>query len=333
MQAAMLRNSLLAISALAILILACGPSAVSQSSVDKAQVDAWMQELSNWGRWGDDDQKGTVNLITPEKRRQAAGLVKEGVSVSLARLVEKTQAADNPRPFGHNMLNTGDAPGAGQFVSDEYSVAYHGYAHTHMDALAHMSYQGKSYNGFEMAKVIAAGTPHLAVTNFQEGIMTKGVLMDIPRLKGVDWLEPGTPIYPEDLAAWEKESGVKVEPGDVVFIYTGRWKRRDAEGDWAASDKSAGLYASSAKWLHEKDIAMLGSDAASDVMPSGIDGVNQPIHQLMLVALGTPIFDNCDLEALAAECRRLNRWEFMLTAAPIPVGGGTGSPLNPIATF
>ena len=333
MQAAMLRNSLIAVSALAVLILACGPSAVSQRSVDKAQIDAWMQELSNWGRWGDDDQKGTLNLITPEKRRQAADQVREGVSVSLARTVEKLEAMDNPRPFGHQMLNTGDAPGAGQFVSDEYSVAYHGYAHTHMDSLAHMSYQGKSYNGFDMVKVVAAGTPHLEVTNFKEGIFTKGVLMDIPRLKGVEWLEPGTPIYPEDLAAWEEESGVKVEPGDVVFIYTGRWKRRDTEGDWAASDKSAGLYASAAKWLHEKDIAMLGSDAASDVMPSGIDGVNQPIHQLILVAMGTPIFDNCDLEALATECRRLNRWEFLLTAAPIPVGGGTGSPLNPIATF
>ncbi len=332
-QAAMLRNSLLAVSVLGFLILACGPSAVSQKSVNAAQVDAWMEELSNWGRWGVDDEKGTINLITPEKRKQAAALVRDGVSVSLARDAEKDQAPDNPRPFGHQMLNTGAAPGGGQFVSDEYSVAYHGYAHTHFDSLAHMSWKGKSYNGFEMAKVVETGTPHLAVTNYKEGIFTKGVLMDIPKLKGVDWLEPGTPIYPEDLTAWERESGVKVEPGDVVFIYTGRWKLRDAKGEWAASDKSAGLYASSAKWLKERDIAMLGSDAASDVMPSGIEGVRQPIHQMILVAMGAPIFDNCDLEALAAECRRRNRWEFLLTAAPIPVGGGTGSPLNPIATF
>jgi kynurenine formamidase len=328
---AMLKNSFLAAAFAALLFLACQPGAVSQQSVDQTQVDAWMTELSNWGRWGADDQRGTINLITPEKRKQAVALVRDGVSVSLARDVEKGEAPDNGRPFGHRMLATGANPGGGQFVSDEYTVGYHGVAHTHMDALAHMSYQGKSYNGFPMADVGEQGAPHLAVTNFKEGILTKGILMDIPRLKNVDWLEPGTPIYPEDLAAWEKQSGVKVEPGDVVFIYTGRWKRRDAQGPW--SGDFAGLHASSAKWLHERDIAMLGSDSASDVMPSGVEGVRQPIHQMILVAMGTPIFDNCDLEALAAECRRRNRWEFMLTAAPIPVGQGTGSPLNPIATF
>ena len=328
-----MRKILAAAGAVFLFVLACGPVASTRESVDKAQVDAWMEELSNWGRWGADDQMGTVNLITPEKRKQAAALVSEGISVSLARDVEKEEAEDNPRPFGHVMLATGDAPAAGQFVADEYSVGYHGYAHSHMDALAHMSYQGKSYNGFEIAKVDANGAPHLAVTNWKNGIFTKGVLMDIPKLKGVDTLEPGTPIYPEDLEAWEKEAGVQVEPGDVVFIYTGRWKRRDAEGPWEAPAKSAGLHASAAPWLHERDIAMLGSDAASDVMPSGVDGVRQPIHQLILVAMGTPIFDNMDLEAVAEECRRQNRWEFLLTAAPIPVGNGTGSPLNPIATF
>ena len=311
--------------------LACGPSGTSQQTVTKATVDQWMDELSNWGRWGEDDQIGTVNLITADKRKQAAALVTEGVSVSLARTAEEVAAPDNPAPFEQSMNNTGSS--GGQFVSDTYRVSYHGYAHTHMDTLTHMSYEGKSYNGFEMAKVTEAGAPHLDVTNFKNGIFTRGILMDIPRLKGVDWLEPGTPIYPEDLAAWEREAGVKIEPGDVVFIRTGRWALRDSDGAWAASDKSAGLYASAAKWLHERDIAMIGSDAASDVMPSGVDGVRQPIHQLFLVAMGTPIFDNCDLEALAAECARLGRWEFLLTAAPIPVGGGTGSPLNPVATF
>ncbi len=320
-------------AALFLLVLACGPTATTQETVTKAKVDAWMEELSNWGRWGDDDQMGAVNLITPEKRKQAAALVEAGVPVSLARNVEKTAADDNPRPFGHAMLNTGDRPGAGQFVSDEYTVAYHGYAHTHMDSLTHMSYQGKSYNGVEMKLVTAEGAPRLDVTSFKNGIFTKGVLLDIPHLKGVDWLEPGTPIYPEDLDAFERKTGVKVESGDVVFVYTGRWRRRDAEGPWNAGALSAGLHASAAPWLHQRDIAMIGSDAASDVSPSGVDGVRQPIHQLMLVAMGTPIFDNCDLEALAVECRKRSRWEFLLTASPIPVDRGTGSPLNPIAVF
>ena len=329
----MLKTYSAACALIVVLILACGPAASTRETVTKATVDGWMQELSNWGRWGADDEMGTVNLITPEKRKQAATLVKDGVPVSLARNAEKDEADDNPRPFGHKMLNTGDSPGAGQFVSDEYAVAYHGYAHTHMDALTHMSYQGKSYNGVEMVGVTAEGAPKLAVTNFKNGIFTKGVLLDIPHLKGVDWLEPGTPIYPEDLDAFERKTGVKVEPGDVVFVYTGRWKRRHAQGPWNAGESSAGLHASAAPWLHARDIAMIGSDAASDVAPSGVEGVRQPIHQLMLVAMGTPIFDNCDLEALAVECRKRNRWEFLLTAAPIPVGRGTGSPLNPIATF
>ena len=325
--------ALVSTSAVIAVFLACGPSAQTRETVTKATVDAWMKDLSNWRRWGEDDQLGTVNLITPEKRKQAAALVKEGISVSLARNVEKEEAPDNPDPFGHRMLSTGDKLAGGQFVSDEYTVSYHGLAHSHMDSLAHMSYQGKSYNGFEIAKVTEDGAPHLAVTRFKTGIFTKGILMDIPKLKGVDYLEPGTPIYPEDLAAWEKEAGFKVEPGDVVFIYAGRWKLRDEKGPWAAQQKSAGLYASSAKWLRERDIAMLGSDASSDVQPSGVEGVGSPVHQLMLISFGTPIFDNCDLEDLAAECRRQNRWEFLLTAAPIPVDRGTGSPLNPIATF
>jgi kynurenine formamidase len=329
----MLRTICAAGAAALVLILACAPTASTRETVTKATVDGWMKSLSNWGRWGADDQMGTVNLITPEKRKQAAGLVRDGVPVSLARNAETVQAVDKPNPSGHKMINTGDKPAAGQFVSDEYSVAFHGYAHTHMDALAHMSYEGKSYNGVEMKNVTAEGAPKLDVTNFKNGIFTRGILLDIPHLKGVDWLEPGTPIYAEDLDAFEKMAGVKVEPGDVVFLYTGRWKRRDAQGPWNVGEKSAGLHASAVPWMHARDIAMIGSDAASDVMPSGIDGVRQPIHQLMLVALGTPIFDNCDLEALAAACRQRNRWEFLLTASPISVGRGTGSPLNPIAVF
>ncbi len=157
--------------------------------------------------------------------------------------------------------------------------------------------------------------------------------MDIPRLKGVPYLEPDALIYPEDLDAWEKQAGVRVSSGDVVFIRTGRWARRAAKGPWDVAAHSAGLHASCARWLKLRDIAMLGSDAASDAMPSGVEGVLQPIHQLMLVAMGTPIFDNCDLEAVSAAAAQRRRWEFLLTAAPIPVVNGTGSPLNPLATF
>ena len=313
-------------------VLVCLVCAYGQPTVTRADVEEWMETLSNWGRWGDEDQLGTINLITAETRLAAAKLVAKGISVSLARDVEKEAAVDNPRPFGHKMLIVG-LNNPGQFVSDNFEVSYHGYAHTHMDSLCHMAYEGRMYNGFLQAEVVAAGAPRLAVTNYKEGIFAKAVLMDIPRLKGVDWLEPGTPIYPSDLDAWERESGAKAGSGDIVLIRTGRWARRDSQGPWDVSKKSAGLHASAAKWLKERDAAILGSDAASDVAPSLVDGVGQPIHQLVIIALGMPIFDNLDLEAVAAEAARQQRWEFLVTAAPMPVSGGTGSPFNPIATF
>lgn len=312
-----------------LLALAC---AYGQPTVTKADVDAWMESLSNWGRWGDDDQKGAINLITPETRLAAAKLVSTGISVSLARDVEKEEAVDNPRPFKHTMLNVG-LNNPGQFVSDDFQVSYHGYAHTHMDSLCHMAFNGKMYNGFDQAEVVADGAPRLAVTNFKEGIFARAVLMDIPRLKGVDWLEPGTPIYPSDLDAWESKANAKVRSGDVVLIRTGRWAKRDKDGPWDVSNKSAGLHASCARWLKDRDAAILGSDAASDVSPSLVEAVRQPIHQLVIIAMGMPIFDNLDLEAVGEEAARQNRWEFLVTAAPIAVSGGTGSPFNPIATF
>jgi kynurenine formamidase len=317
--------------ALHLLLLGSTPGTAQSEKVTKEDVEHWMKELSNWGRWGDNDELGAINLITAEKRRFAAGLVRTGVSVSLARDVEKEKADDNPQPFLHEMTRSGlDET---QFSIDRYSVSYHGYAHTHMDSLCHMFHEGKMFNGFAQQQVTPQGAGKLAVLNFKRGIFTRGILMDIARLKGVDYLEPGLPIYPGDLEAWEKKAGVKVSSGDVILIRTGRWALRNAKGPWPASQKSAGLHASCARWLKQRDVAALGSDAASDVMPSGVEGVNQPIHQLVLIAMGMPIFDNCDLEAVSQEAARQNRWEFLLTAAPLAVGGGTGSPLNPIATF
>jgi len=298
-----------------------------QQKLTKADIDRMMTELSNWGRWGKDDQLGAINLITPAKRKQAAALVKEGVSVSLAHDVEKERAPDNSNPFQHTMILTP------QFSLDSYSVNYHGYAHTHLDALCHVFYQGKMYNGFSQEEVTQKGAGKLSIITLKQGVFTRGILIDIPRLKGVPYLEPETPIYPEDLDAWEKKAGIKVSPGDVIFIRTGRWARRAAVGPWDVGRHAAGLHASCARWLKQRGVAILGSDVASDVVPSQVEGVSLPIHQLVLVALGVNIFDNCDLEALAEATAKRNRWEFLLTAAPLAVQGGTGSPLNPIATF
>lgn len=312
-----------------------GQVARSQSprNLTKADIDRWMKDLRNWGRWGVHDQLGALNLITPAKRKEAAALVRDGVSVSLAHDVETEKAVDNASPFVHTMTATGLNPLEGQFCLDTYAVSYHGWAHTHMDALCHMFYEGRMFNGYSQKEVTGKGAGELGINNIKSGIFTRGILMDIARLKNVPYLEPGQPIYPEDLDAWEKKAGIKVGSGDVVLIRTGRWARRAAKGPWDAGAKSAGLYASCARWLHDRDVAIIGSDAASDVMPSGVEGVLQPIHQLALVAIGMPILDNCDLEALSQAANQRKRWDFLITAAPLAVPRGTGSPLNPIATF
>ena len=305
--------------------------AQTSHDVTAAMVDRWMTELSNWGRWGDDDQMGAVNLITPAKRREAIALAREGVSVSLSHNYLTERAEDATSPIGHEMLGI-ERPGP--FRSDRYTFAYHGYAHSHMDSLCHMMHDGRMYNGFVRDdEVTAAGCNRLAIINFKQGIITRGILMDIARLKGVEYLEPGTPIYAEDLEAWEREAGVTIESGDIIFVRAGRWARRAEQGAWATGREAAGLHASAAPWLHARGIAMLGSDYTNDALPSQVDGVTQPIHQLTLVAMGIPLFDNLDLEAVAAEAARQNRWEFMLVAAPLAMDGGTGSPLNPLAIF
>jgi kynurenine formamidase len=313
-------------------LFASRASAQEEKNMTAVDVERLIKECSNWGRWGKEDQLGTLNLITPGKRREAAKLVTRGLSVSLARTAETKVASDNPKPFGHTMLATG--LGDGPWAMDNYSVSYHGVAHTHMDSLCHLFFRGRMYNGFSREEVRESGAARLSIDNVKTGIFTRGLLVDVPRLRGVKYLNPGEPIYPADLEKWEKVTGLTVKPGDVVFIRTGRWACRADRGPWDPKvDGMSGLHASCAKWLKNGDIAMLGSDAAADVIPSGIEGVTHPIHVLTLHAMGVHIFDNCDLEALGNTCGKLKQWEFLLTASPIPVKGGTGSPLNPIATF
>jgi kynurenine formamidase len=295
--------------------------------VTDAQYESWKKDLSNWGRWGKDDQIGALNLITPAKRKEAAGLVKEGFSVSLASDADTVKAVDNPFPYEHEMLAIGN---------DRFGVRYHGITHTHLDSLAHINDNGVFFNGYKPdgATVLKQGHAKNSIHNLKNGIFTRGILLDIPRLKGVPYLEPGTPIYVEDLEAWEKKAGIKVSAGDALFVRTGVWARRKAEGPWlrgrAEGGRSAGLDPSVIPWLKQRDIAILGSDHPQYVSPSNLRGA---VHDFSLLYLGVHLFDNCDLEALADAAAARERWDFLLTAAPLPIRGGTGSPANPIATF
>jgi kynurenine formamidase len=312
-------------AALALFFAAIFLPAQSDHKLTKSDIDRWMTELSNWGRWGKDDQLGTLNLITPAKRREAAKLVKEGYSISMAHNVLTEKAPDNEGPFVHTML-----PRAGGFQTDNFNVSFHGMGQTHLDALCHASYQGKTYNGVSVDQITAEGCAKDSVLPIKGGIFTRGVIIDIPRLKGVDYLDPGAPIYPEDLTAWEKQTGVKISSGDAVFVRSGRWAMRAAKGPGVAF---AGLHASCAKWLHDRNVAVLGGDADPEVIPSGIEGIGAPMHLMALVAMGMPLFDELDLEDLGREAAQRKRWVFLFTAAPLAVPGGTGAPINPIATY
>lgn len=296
----------------------------------KRQFEALLADVSNWGRWGENDQLGTLNLITQSKRRTAANLVKEGISVSLSRNVIKVESDDSP-PFEHRMVETG--ANGNTSSSDIYSVRYHGFTVTHLDALCHVFYDGKMYNGFSQHEVREDGAAKLSIIEAKDGVFTRGVLMDFPHLAGRPYL-PGTQaIYPDDLDRCEEKSGIRVDPGDALLIRTGRWARRASEGAWPILKGSAGLHASCVRWLKKRDVSILGSDLASDLMPSGVEGVLLPVHAATIVGMGAPILDNCDLERLSSVAHWLGRYEFLLTASPMAVEGGTGSPLNPVATF
>jgi kynurenine formamidase len=200
--------------------------------------------------------------------------------------------------------------------------------------LAHILDNGQVYNGYTPDRAVVMkdnqGHPRNSIHNVKNGVFTRGVLIDIPRLKGVPYLEQSTPIYVEDLEAWEKKAGVKVSAGDALFVRSGRWAMRAAKGPWDISKDEAGLHASVIPWLKQRDVALLGADHPQSVMPSEL---GRAVHDFSIIYLGLPMLDNADLEALADACAARNRWEFLVVIAPLPIVGGTGSPVNPIATF
>ncbi|MEJ2337231.1 MAG: cyclase family protein [Gemmatimonadales bacterium] len=225
--------------------------------------------------------------------------------------------------------------------TDRLSIAAHGYTLTHFDAFGHHFLGGKMYNGFEASEHVsmAGGLSRGSIAAFEDGVFTRGVIVDIPRLKGVPWLEPGTPIFVEDIEAWEAENGIQIGSGDAVFIRTGRWQREDELGAWNIARTAAGLDASVIPWLHDREIALVGTESAMSVVPfpetTTLDNPDDylPAHNFALVALGMPLIDNADLDGLARTAESLGRYSFLLTVAPIRVTTGTGVTVNPIATF
>jgi kynurenine formamidase len=292
-------------------------------------------QCRNWGRWGPEDERGTLNLITPDLTRQAASLIREGVSVSCAWPLNTVTELDNKSPATHLMIRAGDvlATTDNRSTADYLALAPHGMGHSHLDALCHVSWDGKLYNDRPVSVVTSMGALQNDITIGQDGIVSRGVLLDIPRLKRVDWIEPGVAIMPSDLEAAESAAGIRVGTGDLLLIRTGRHRRRQALGPWNASTLIAGLHYSCGPWLKERGVALLGSDGVSDVRPHGVEGVSLPIHTLTLAAMGMQLLDNMNFDDLAEACVRHQRWEFFLTIAPLRLERGTASAVNPIAVF
>jgi kynurenine formamidase len=311
--------------------------------MDQPVTREWMQRTfeatKNWGRWGADDERGALHFVTPHKRAAAVALVRDGVTVSCARDLPVEASVENPSPALHHMLVAGDdagavMPGVGATM-DFIGVAFHGMATSHLDALCHIAVGGWIYNGSPVSEVRSTGARRSSVMVVADGIVSRGVLLDVPRLRGVDWLEPGERIGPDELERAETAQRVRVEEGDVLLVATGRDARRAAHGPWdPVAVGLAGLDARCIPWLHERRIAVLGSDGVSDALPgAGIEGWPLPVHQCCLVGMGVHLLDNLALAELARTCAERGRYEFLFLAAPLRVPGGTGSPLNPIAVL
>jgi kynurenine formamidase len=307
----------------------------------ESEVLGYFDQLSNWGRWGADDQLGTLNLITEEKRRAAAALVRSGRSVGCARpIAEEPGMADVRMPPLHFMLNSGEATepsrdGRKGSTRDFIGMQTHGLALSHVDALCHAYWDDKLYNGYDRTQVkTATGAGVLGIETMRDGVVTRGVLLDVAGHRGVESLKPGEPIMPEELEDIERAVGASVGEGDALLVRSGWPVSRSRHG--FAPDRPRdrpGLHAACLPWLRERGVALIASDGANDVFPSGYTELTLPVHAVGIVAMGLLLIDNCQFEDLAEACRETGRHEFMFVAAPLNFPGATGSPATPVAIY
>ncbi len=319
------------------------------------EVMGYFEGLSNWGRWGDDDERGTLNFIKDEHRAAAAKLVKTGRAVSCARdlitafgdpgasaqmfWAATGECCKKPEGVPNSKFGAGDVDAAVEYIG----MVYHGPNITHIDTPAHLFWKGQTYNGKPASRTSAEfGATWCPVTEMSQGVISRGVLLDVPRALGLEAFEPGRSVTPVELQQAADRQGVEVGEGDIVLLRTGRWHPSNFSGNveklsddpkhWHAM---SGWHPSCMPWLHARNVATIGSDYAQEAMPGAYPGIEMggTIHVISLVAMGLPLIDNCDLEALADACIEHDRWEFQFTLAPLRLVGASGAPINPIAIF
>ncbi|MFJ1563744.1 cyclase family protein [Streptomyces erythrochromogenes] len=302
-------------------------------AVSRAEFDSVFAGVSTWGRWSEAD-RGAWNRVTGDHVRRAAALVRSGTTVQLGLPWNTRAGPDNSRPALHYMSDLGDVEAPEPATHKDFIAAdYHGKAVSHLDALSHVAYRGLLYDGRPARESVDAGGARFGSVEALGPLVTKGVLLDLPAVLGRDWLEPGHAVRARDVLAAERALGVTIDEGCAVLLRSGRFRRRRELGPWDADAVCAGLHVDALPLLAERAIALLGGDGDSDVRPSPVEGVHSPVHALAVAAMGVPLLDNLDLEALSAACTEARRHEFMIVVSPLRVPGGTGSPVNPVAVL
>jgi kynurenine formamidase len=305
-----------------------------ETRVTATEFNALFQTVSRWRHWGAHDELGALHYLTPEKVAMAAGLVFDGTSVSLSQPLNMQPAAHNPHPTVYSVTLYDDPDSESvRFAKDYVGVDYHNDTHTHVDALCHVAYRGLLYNGHPDGTVTAQGATVDTIDVLKDGLVGRGVLLDVPRVRGVPWLEPGQHIFRDDLEAAERAEGITVAEGDILLIRTGHAQRLGEREPWDTAKAKAGLHPTAMPFLAERRVAALGSDGNSDTAPSSTEGVAFPVHVLALNAMGLHLLDYLQFEELRGVCERTGRWAFLFVAVPLRIAVGTGSPINPIAIF
>jgi kynurenine formamidase len=299
-------------------------------------LEAMYQTLKVWERWGPDDQRGALNHLTPERRMAAVALVRTGETVSLAHDLGTEPRPDNPHPVQHHMLASGDARDdtgiAGyEAARDHLALDVHGLATTHVDALSHMFVRGEMYGGRPASEVRSDGARSNTVLSLADGVVGRGVLLDVARAAGCPFYDNGEVVTVADLETTEAVEGVGVGPGDILLVAWGREARRKARKGF---DGFSGLHAECLPWLAEREVAVLGSDGISDPMPFvGTPDWPFPVHQIGITAMGLHLIDNMALARLSERCHATGRWDFLFTMSPLRITRGTGCPVNPVAVL
>ncbi|MCK5890265.1 cyclase family protein [Aeromicrobium sp.] len=305
----------------------------------QAEADAVFAEVSNWGRWGPDDELGTVNLIDATSVRAGFDAVLTGERIGCG-VLELASSISNPAPAQHFMVLAPDTQTADYGICRDFlAFPPHGPGITHIDALCHVFYKGLMYNGRPAADVTSSGAQSHAITAFRDGITTRGVLLDLPRFRGVDFLEPDEPVRSDELSRATEAAGLEIRVGDALVVRVGRRARRDtlgAEAEYLPGSRHlrlAGLDIDCLPWLREQGVSVMISDAGHDALPSPFGPAVSPLHVGCLIYLGMPLVDNAQLDRLAEACASRGRSDFLLTLNPLSIEGCTGSPVNPVAVL